>query len=233
MDSIFINAINLLLNGESEIFEIISLSIYVTGLAVIISCVVIMPLSALISIKEFFSKKFIIIFINSLMALPPVVVGLILYLLISARGPLAAYELLYTPTAMIIAQIIILSPIIMSLSIQTVDGVLKIYSEFFKSLGLTSFQTIKTLLWESRMSLVINAITGIGRGLSEVGAVIIVGGNIAHQTRIMTTTIAMETSRGDLELALSIGIALILLSIIINVILYLIKLNTKFRVTDV
>ncbi len=233
MDSIFINAAKLLLDGKSEIFEIVMLSIYVTSSAVLISCVTIMPISALISIKKFFGKKLIIIFVNSLMALPPVVVGLVLYLLISARGPLSAYDLLYTPSAMVIAQIIILSPIIMSLTIQTIDNVLNIYDEFFDSLGLTISQRIRTLLWESRMSLTINAITGIGRGLSEVGAVIIVGGNIAHQTRVMTTTIAMETSRGDLELALSVGIALIFLSIIINILLYLLKLSSKFRVSDV
>jgi tungstate transport system permease protein len=190
-----------------------------------------MPISVLLSTKKFFGKNLIILFINSLMALPPVVVGLVLYLLISARGPLAAYELLYTPGAMVIAQFIILTPIIMSLSTQTISDTNKQYNEFLNSLGLSIIQKIKTLLWESRMSLIINAITGLGRGLSEVGAVIIVGGNIAHQTRVMTTTIAMETSRGDLKLALSVGIILIILSIIINLLLSLLCQKTGLRIS--
>ncbi len=226
-DSIFLEALTLLVTGDKDILEIVMLSLYVTLSAVILSSLFSIPLSAILTIKNFFGKTAIIIISNSLMALPPVVVGLGLYLLISANGILAAYELLYTPSAMIVAQFIILTPIIVALSRQNIqDSYLK-YDEYFKSLGTSTFQKIKTLVWETRFSLITNALAALGRGLSEVGAVIIVGGNIAHQTRMMTTTIAMETSRGDLKLALAVGIILIFISITINIILYALKLNLE------
>ena len=226
-DSIFLEALTLLVTGDKDILEIVMLSLYVTLSAVILSSLFSIPLSAILTIKNFFGKTAIIIISYSLMALPPVVVGLGLYLLISANGILAAYELLYTPSAMIVAQFIILTPIIVALSRQNIqDSYLK-YDEYFKSLGTSTFQKIKTLVWETRFSLITNALAALGRGLSEVGAVIIVGGNIAHQTRMMTTTIAMETSRGDLKLALAVGIILIFISITINIILYALKLNLE------
>ena len=226
-DSIFLEALTLLVTGDKDILEIVMLSLYVTLSAVILSSLFSIPLSAILTIKNFFGKTAIIIISNSLMALPPVVVGLGLYLLISANVILAAYELLYTPSAMIVAQFIILTPIIVALSRQNIqDSYLK-YDEYFKSLGTSTFQKIKTLVWETRFSLITNALAALGRGLSEVGAVIIVGGNIAHQTRMMTTTIAMETSRGDLKLALAVGIILIFISITINIILYALKLNLE------
>ena len=226
-DSIFLEALTLLVTGDKDILEIVMLSLYVTLSAVILSSLFSIPLSAILTIKNFFGKTAIIIISNSLMALPPVVVGLGLYLLISANGILAAYELLYTPSAMIVAQFIILTPIIVALSRQNIqDSYLK-YDEYFKSLGTSTFQKIKTLVWETRFSLITNALAALGRGLSEVGAVIIVGGNIAHQTRMMTTTIAMETSRGDLKLALAVGIILIFISITINIILYALKSNLE------
>ena len=228
-DSIFLEALLLLMTGDKDILEIVLLSLYVTLSAVILSCLFSIPLSAILTIKNFFGKTAIIIISNSLMALPPVVVGLGLYLLISANGILAAYELLYTPSAMIIAQFIILTPIIVALSRQNIQESYAKYDEYFRSLGTSTFQKIKTLIWETRFSLITNALAALGRGLSEVGAVIIVGGNIAHQTRMMTTTIAMETSRGDLKLALAVGIILIFISITINIILYALKSNLEFK----
>jgi len=227
--SIFLEALLLLVTGDKDILEIVLLSLYVTLSAVILSCLFSIPLSAILTIKNFFGKTAIIIISNSLMALPPVVVGLGLYLLISANGILAAYELLYTPSAMIIAQFIILTPIIVALSRQNIQESYVKYDEYFRSLGTSTFQKIKTLMWETRFSLITNALAALGRGLSEVGAVIIVGGNIAHQTRMMTTTIAMETSRGDLKLALAVGIILIFISITINIILYALKSNLEIN----
>ena len=223
MENIFLKSISILLSGNSEVTDIVFLSFSVTILAVILSSLLSLPFAAYLSISKFRGKRFIVIFVNSLMALPPVVVGLILYLLVSASGPLAAYQLLYTAEAMIIAQIIILTPIIISLSKQSIDSCYMNFRDFFIIVGVRKYQQILTMLWETRISLTTNLLAAIGRGLSEVGAVIIVGGNIAHQTRVMTTTIAMETSRGNLELALSIGILLIIISLFINILLTYIK----------
>ena len=225
MDNILLNSLNLLLSGSSEVINIVLLSFAVTIIAVFISSLLSLPFAAYLSISKFRGKKSKLILVNSLMALPPVVVGLILYLLISANGPLAAYQLLYTPEAMIIAQIIILTPIIISLSKESIDFCYLNYKDFFIVVGVQKYQQIITMLWETRISLTTNLLAAIGRGLSEVGAVIIVGGNIAHQTRVMTTTIAMETSRGNLELALSIGILLIIILLFINILLTYFKEN--------
>ena len=228
-NSIFLEAIALLITGDKDILEIVLLSLYVTLSAVILSCLFSIPLSAILTIKNFIGKTVIIIISNSLMALPPVVVGLGLYLIISANGILAAYELLYTPSAMIIAQFIILTPIVIALSRQNIQESYVKYDEYLNSLGTSTTKKIKTLIWETRFSLITNALAALGRGLSEVGAVIIVGGNIAHQTRMMTTTIAMETSRGDLRLALAVGIILIFISITINIALYILKIKLEVK----
>ena len=163
------------------------------------------------------------------MGLPPVVVGLFLYLLLSSQGPLAAYDLLYSPMAMLIAQIIIITPIITALSKQSIDGYFEEYKDYLESIRASGFNILRTLLWEARYSLMVNGLAGLGRALSEVGAVIIVGGNIAHITRVMTTSIVLETSRGELALALGMGITLILIAIILNGILYLIRKTEEGR----
>ena len=157
------------------------------------------------------------------MALPPVVVCLFLYFLLSSKGILSIYELLYTPAAMLIAQIIIVTPIITALSKQSIDIYYIEYKDYLTSLKASQINIIKTLLWESRHMLTINSLAGLGRALAEVGAVMIVGGNIAHLTRVMTTSIVLETSRGDLSLALSLGITLIVIAILINTLIYLLK----------
>ncbi len=155
-------------------------------------------------------------FVNALMGLPPVVVGLGVYLVLSGAGPLGVLQLLYTPTAMIIAQTLLVAPIIAALTRQVVEDLYSEYDELLRSMGARPLGTVVTLLWDARYSLMTAALAGLGRALAEVGAVIIVGGNINHVTRVMTTTIALETSKGNLSLALGLGIILISLSILVN-----------------
>tara|TARA_B100001146_G_C16090678_1_gene394836 strand:- start:219 stop:710 length:492 start_codon:yes stop_codon:yes gene_type:complete len=157
------------------------------------------------------------------MALPPVVVGLFLYLLLSWQGVLSSYEILYTPTAMIIAQTIIIIPIVAALSKESIDIYFNKYRDYLISLKISNFKIMKTLLWESRHTLIVNGLAGLGRAFAEVGAVIIVGGNIAELTRVMTTAIVLETSRGNFVLAMSLGLTLIFISLILNFSVYYIK----------
>ena len=220
-DSLLLNTFDLIFSFDSNLIEIIILSLSVSLTAVIIATLISIPAAGLLSIKNFYGKDSLVIFINALMGLPPVVVGLVLYLLLSSQGALAAYELLYTPIAMVIAQIIIVTPIITALSKNTLDLYFFEYNDYFKTIHSTDPKIIKTLLWEARYSLLINSIAGMGRALSEVGAVIIVGGNIAHHTRMMTMSVVLETSRGEFALALSLGILLIIISILINIFVHL------------
>ena len=162
-----------------------------------------------------------------MMGLPPVVVGLIIYLLLSRSGPFGVLGLLYTPTAMIIAQIFLITPLVAALSLQTLQTLYAEYSEFFRSLNLSSFAKIRTILWDGRFDLITIGLAGFGRAISEVGAVMIVGGNINHLTRIMTTAIALETSKGTLAFALALGIILISISILVNGAVMLVRSMTK------
>ena len=157
------------------------------------------------------------------MGLPPVVVGLVVYLLLSRSGALGMLELIYTPTAMIIAQTLLILPIITALVRQTIDDLWRLYRDQLLSLGSTTVASIRTLLWEARFSLITAVLAGFGRGIAEVGAVLIVGGNINHSTRVMTTTIALETSKGNLSLALALGIILIVLSLLIASLAQIVK----------
>ena len=223
MDNVFYNSLDLLFTLDSYLLEIIGLSLYVSFSALIISVFISLPIASLLSIKRFIGKNFITIIFNSLMSLPPVAVGVILYILISYNGPLGSLELLYTPAAMIIAQTILVVPIIVSLSKDSIDSCLNYYRDYFFSINANFISIMKTILWEVRYKLVTNILAGLGRALSEVGAIIIVGGNIDHLTRVMTTSIVLETSRGNLAKALGLGISLILIALIINIILSLIK----------
>jgi len=225
----FSSALNLLLNFNIDYIEIVLLSLQISISAVIISSFISFPFAVFLSVRNFPGHGLVIVFINSLMGLPPVVVGLFLYLLLSSQGPLAAYDLLYSPMAMLIAQIIIITPIITALSKQSIDGYFEEYKDYLESIRASGFNILRTLLWEARYSLMVNGLAGLGRALSEVGAVIIVGGNIAHITRVMTTSIVLETSRGELALALGLGITLILIAIILNGILYLIRKTEEGR----
>lgn len=223
LESVFIQSLELLLTFDSDVYEIIFLSLYISFAAITFSCLVSFPIACILAIKKFYLKDFIVVIINSLMSLPPVVVGLILYLFLSYQGPLGNLNILYTPIAMIIAQFIIIIPIIISLSKDILEKSYNSYSDYFISINATNILASKTILWETRYSLLIIIITGLGRALSEVGAILIVGGNIDNLTRVMTTSIVLETSRGDLAMAMSFGIALILISIIINLILYIFR----------
>lgn len=214
--SAFAQAIFLVLSADPALMEIIGLSLQVSLTAVAIACVIGLPLGALLAVARFRGRRFVILLINTLMGLPPVVVGLLVYLLLSRSGPLGVLELLYTPAAMVAAQAILVTPIITSLTRQTIKDLLGEYDEFLRSYGLSTSRRVATLLFEGRLRLATAVLAGVGRAIAEVGAVIIVGGNINHVTRTMTTAIALETSRGNLEFALALGMILLSLALVIN-----------------
>ncbi len=208
---------------DASFVEIIFLSLYVSIIATIFSTILSIILSSYIATNNFIGKKVTIIFFNSLMSLPPVVVGLILYLIFSTSGFLGFMDLLYTPTIMILAQFVIITPIIISLSIKSFSDRYELLKEYLYSLNTSKQKIRKTIIYESRFDLLIIILTGMSRALSEVGAVIIVGGNIDNMTRVMTTSIVLETSRGELALALSLGLSLIIIAVIINILTYMLK----------
>ena len=214
--SILANAIGLIFAGDRDLVEIVALSLRVTLTAVVISCVIGLPLGALVGAFRFPGRLILSVLLNSLMGLPPVVVGLTVYLLLSASGPLGVLGLLYTPAAMIIAQTILVTPIVAALTRQVVEDLHGEYAEHFASLGVGPLRRIGALLRDARYSLLTVALAGFGRAVAEVGAVIIVGGNINHVTRVMTTTIALETSKGNLELALALGVILLAIAVLVN-----------------
>ncbi len=209
-------AIDLILRGDGDLFEIILLSLRTSLLAVGIACAIGFPLGAALAVIRFPGRTAIVILINALMGLPPVVVGLTAYLLLSATGPFGPLRLLYTPAAMVIAQTILVLPIVAALSRQVIAEMSLEYGETLRSMHATKMDTIGTLLWDSRFMLVTAAIAGLGRALAEVGAVMIVGGNINHYTRVMTTAIALETAKGELALALALGLILVALTVALN-----------------
>ena len=209
-------AFALIASGDPELLEIVGLSLRVSLTAVLVSCLVGMPLGAVLAVTRFPGRGAAVVLVNALMGLPPVVVGLTVYLLLSGAGPLGALRLLYTPTAMIIAQAILVVPIVAALTRQVIEDLGAEYDELLRSMRAGRATVIATLLWDARFALVTAALAGMGRALAEVGAVMIVGGNIAHVTRVMTTAIALETSKGELALALGLGIILVGLSILIN-----------------
>ena len=206
----------LILQGDAELWAIVALSLRVSLSAVVIAACIAMPLGAALAISRFPGRGAVVIFLNALMGLPPVVVGLMVYLMLSNAGPLGVLQLLYTPTAMIVAQVILVTPIIAAITRQTIEGLNAEYSEQLQSLNVSNTRRIATLLFDARYALVTAFLAGFGRAIAEVGAVIIVGGNINHVTRTMTTTIALETSKGNLALALALGTILILLAVLVN-----------------
>lgn len=209
-------AFGLLTAGDAELTGIVRLSLRVTLSAVVLACLVGLPLGALVAVARFPGRFLAVALLNTLMGLPPVVVGLLVYMLLSNAGPLGFLRLLYTPGAMIIAQAVLVTPIVAALTRQVVEDLHKEYAEQFRSLVVPWARTIAALLWDGRYSLLTVALAGFGRAIAEVGAVIIVGGNIAHVTRVMTTAIALETSKGDLALALALGIVLLLIAMAVN-----------------
>ncbi len=208
---------------DNKFLNIVLLSLYVSVFATIVSSIISIYTASMLVINNFCGKNYVLLIVNSLMSLPPVVVGLILYIIFSFSGILGFLEILYTPTIMIVAQFIIVTPIIISLSYKSLQNRYSELSEYLKSINASSHKTAHTIVQECRYDLLIIIMTGLGRALSEVGAVIIVGGNIANMTRVMTTSIVLETSRGDLALALSLGVMLIILAIIINMMIFIIK----------
>lgn len=209
-------AVGLILSGDPDLMEIIALSLRVTLTAVALACLIGLPLGAVVGTFRFPGRGFVTLLLNAMMGLPPVVVGLVVYLMLSASGPLGPLGLLYTPTAMIIAQTILVTPIVAALTRQVVEDLNQEYAEQFASLGVGPMDRVAALLWDARYSLLTVALAGFGRAVAEVGAVIIVGGNINHVTRVMTTTIALETSKGNLTLALALGVVLLTMAVIVN-----------------
>jgi tungstate transport system permease protein len=212
----FLLAFQLILTADADLAEIVLLSLRVSLSAVLLASLIGLPLGAALAVTHFRGRGAVIAVVNALMGLPPVVVGLMIYLLLSNAGPLGVLGLLYTPTAMIIAQTVLVAPIVAALARQTLEDLNAEYDEQLRSLGVERLRSIPTLLWDGRYSLLTVALAGFGRAIAEVGAVIIVGGNIDHLTRVMTTAIALETSRGDLALALALGIILVALAIAVN-----------------
>ena len=212
----FRTALTLLVNLDGDLMAIVGLSLLVSLSAVFLAAIAGLPLGAAVAVCRFPGRQAARVLLNALLGIPPVVIGLIVYLLLSRAGPLGASGLLFTPAAMIIAQWLLVTPIIAALTQQTVSDLHDEYAEQLRSLGVGSFRAVPTLLWEGRLSLLIAVMAGFGRAIAEVGAVIIVGGNINHVTRVMTTAIALETSKGNLALALALGMILLLLALAVN-----------------
>lgn len=212
----FAQAFLLISTGNTDLVEIVLLSLRVSLVALLVACLLSFPIGAALAISRFPGRQAIILFFNAAMGLPPVVVGLTLYLLFSQAGPLSVLELLYTPTAMIIAQVVLIVPIIISLTRGTVSDLLLEHGETLRAMRASRGQQVMTLLREAHPSLLTTAVAGLGRAFAEVGAVMIVGGNINHVTRVMTTSIALETSRGELAMALALGMILLLIALCTN-----------------
>ncbi len=212
----FILSVQMMLRLDPELVQIVGLSLRVSLTAVLLGSIIGLPLGALLALTRFPGRNACIVVLNACMGLPPVVVGLIVYLILSRSGPLGMLGWLFTPAGMVMAQVVLITPIVAALSRQTVADLWSEYEEQLRSLGLTPLKAIATLLWDGRFSLSTAVFAGFGRAIAEVGAIIIVGGNIAGYTRTMTTAISLETSRGDLALAMALGIVLLTITIGIN-----------------
>jgi len=211
-----VKAFWLIVSLDREVYEIMFLSLKVSGTAVLIGALLGVPSGATVGLKEFFGKRFLMSIINTLMGLPPVVVGLLVYLLLSTSGPLGVFQLLYTPEAMIIAQLIMVIPIVMGVTISSVSSVSKAIREKALSLGATNWQMTLKVLKEARLGILTALIVSFGAAISEVGGVMIVGGNIRWATRVLTTAIVFETELGEFGLAIALGLILLLLAFVIN-----------------
>ena len=219
----FAGAARLIASWDATLMGIVALSLQVSLSAVLLATMLALPLGAAIAVARFPGRHAAIVLLNALMGLPPVVVGLIVYLLLSRAGPLGELGLLFTPPAMVLAQTILILPIIAALCRQAVEDAWREYEEQLRSLGAHGVRAALTVLWDIRFSLLTAVLAGLGRASAEVGAVMIVGGNIDGVTRVMTTTIALETSKGDLPLALALGVVLIGIVLALNAAAYLVK----------
>lgn len=209
----FVQAFRLVWTLDANLIEIVGLSLKVSSSAMLIAGVIGLPLGALLAIVRFPGRSAAIVLLSAMMGLPPVVIGLFLYLLLSNAGPLGVLGLLYTPGAMIIAQTVLITPIVAALARQSIEDLDAEYDEQLRVMGIGHWGRVATLVWDGRFSLLTALIAGLGRATAEVGSIIIVGGNIDHVTRTMTTAIALETSKGDLALALGLGMILIALGV--------------------
>ena len=225
----FAEAGALLVSFDPDFLSIIGLSLRVSLTAVALACLIGFPLGALVALSRFPGRGIIVLLLNTFMGLPPVVVGLIVFLLLSRAGPLGVLGLLFTPTAMIIAQTILVTPIVAALTRQIVADLWVEYGEHLRSLDAGPVATVATLITDARYSLATVVLAGFGRAIAEVGAVMIVGGNIDHATRVMTTAIALETSKGNLSTALGLGIVLLLLALAVNAAVQLINASASRR----
>jgi len=220
-------ALGLVVGLDRSLTEIVALSLRVSLSAVAIAAMIGLPVGAAIALFRFRGRFFVVVAINALMGMPPVVVGLIVYLLLSRAGPFGVFGLLFSPAAMIIAQVLLVTPIIAALTRQVIEDLWIEYEEQMRSLGAGPGRAVPALLWDGRFTLITAILAGFGRASAEVGAVMIVGGNIDHVTRVMTTSIALEVSKGNLALALGLGIILLTLSACINAGAYIIQHSTK------
>jgi len=210
------SALALVFGGDPALYRIVALSLYVSVAAVLLAALVALPFGAFLALVKFPGRTFVVVVLNAFMGLPPVVVGLAVYLLLSRSGPLGFLGILFTPHAMIVAQALLVMPIIAALTRQTVEDLWAEYREELTAMRVTPARRVTTLIWDARFSLVTTLLAGFGRAAAEVGTVMIVGGNIEGFTRTMTTAIALETSKGDLPLTMGLGLVLIVLIILVN-----------------
>lgn len=216
-------ALTLIMSADAALGEIMALSLRVSLTATLVAATLGFPLGALLALGRFPGRQFLIVLVNAFMGMPSVVLGLLVYLLISRAGPLGTLGLLYTPTAIIIAQTLLIMPIMAALAAQHIETLNGEYDEFLRSLGAGRWASARTLLWEGRFGLATALLAGFGRAIGEVASVMIVGGNIDHATRVMTTAIALETARGDLALAIALGFVLIGIGIVVNAVAVALK----------
>lgn len=229
---IFSQAFGLIAGGDADLWSIVGLSLRVSLSATLIASLFAIPLGAALAVWNFPLKSLVVSVSTAMMALPPVVVGLAVYLLLSRSGPLGELGMLFTPEAMIIAQTILIFPIVLALTREAILPLDREYSRLFSAFDLSPALRIRTLVWDARFAVITALLAGFGRALAEVGAVIIVGGNINGVTRVMTTTIALETSKGNLELALALGLVLIMIAFLINALVHYVgSFNRKFQRT--
>lgn len=213
----FFQALALVSSFDTAVMSIVWLSLKVSGAAALIGALIALPLAAWVVQTRSLLREPMIVLLNASLGLPPVIVGLVVYLLLSRTGPMGALGWLFTPSGMIFAQVLLVTPIIAALARQQLEDAQQEYQDLFASLGLTRWQSLQTLLFETRFSLLVLLLAGFGRAIAEVGAVMMVGGNIAGHTRVMTTAIALETSKGELALALALGLILIAIVLMINI----------------
>lgn len=225
----FAEAGALLVSFDDDFLSIVGLSLRVSLSAVALACLIGFPLGAIVALKRFPGRGFVILLLNTFMGLPPVVVGLIVFLILSRAGPLGVLGLLFTPAAMIIAQTILVTPIVAALTRQIVAELWIEYGEHLRSLDAGPLTTLATLIADARYALATVVLAGFGRAIAEVGAVMIVGGNIDHVTRVMTTAIALETSKGNLATALGLGIVLLFLALTVNAAVQIINTSAGKR----